>query len=193
MKHTKGFIFLETIVVMTVLTTSLILIYSSFNSVVVQEKRRRHYNNSEYVYKSYAVLDFLKDNVTFQNDYNALGASGDNSNKVLIIKKGDPFSSNDSAVVNRKSYTNYQYLDQLFGNYNIEGIYLFNHITKAKNTGEVIEDSDIPATVIDFIRTLSNEAGEVTMVVLYYENMSDETTFQLSSFYANGLMESGIK
>jgi hypothetical protein len=55
----KGFIFVETIIVTTVLTVALLTIYLAFINVLSNEKRRATFNDTSYVYRTYYIEDFL--------------------------------------------------------------------------------------------------------------------------------------
>ncbi len=55
----KGFIFVETIVVVAFLTTALLLIYTSFIQVLVEEKQRNSFDDTAYIYRTYYIEDFL--------------------------------------------------------------------------------------------------------------------------------------
>ena len=59
MKKKKGFVFVETIVVTTVLTVALLVIYSTFNNVLSNEKKRLSYSDTGYMYKTFYVYRFL--------------------------------------------------------------------------------------------------------------------------------------
>ena len=54
----KGFMFVETIMVMTILTTSLITIYITFSRVLINEKRRAMFDDTSYLYRTYLLEDY---------------------------------------------------------------------------------------------------------------------------------------
>ena len=53
MRRKKGFVFIETLVVVAVLTVSLLMTYSTYNSAVIKEKIRIRYNDSAYMYRTF--------------------------------------------------------------------------------------------------------------------------------------------
>ena len=59
MKNRKGFMFVETIMVMTILTTSLLTIYITFSRVLLNEKRRAMFDDTSYLYRTYLIEDYL--------------------------------------------------------------------------------------------------------------------------------------
>ena len=55
----KGFVFVETIVCIIVLTLGLMTIYVSFSAVLSNDKRRSMFNDVDYIYRTYYIEDFL--------------------------------------------------------------------------------------------------------------------------------------
>jgi len=55
----KGFVFVETIIIIVVLTLGFMSIYFSFNSLLSNNKRRATFNDIEYIYRTYYIQDFL--------------------------------------------------------------------------------------------------------------------------------------
>ena len=62
MEKKKGFVFVETIVVCTVLLTILVSIYASFVLIINTQKKRSDYNQSRFNYRAYNIIKTL-DNV----------------------------------------------------------------------------------------------------------------------------------
>ena len=58
----KGFIFVETMVVIAFLGTVLLTVYSSFITVIDNAKTRLYYDDPVYVYRTYYLLSFLEEN-----------------------------------------------------------------------------------------------------------------------------------
>ena len=67
MKKPNGFILIETIVVITILSVGLISLYASYNLILTKAVGRSYYDNVDYVYKTYMVSRYLID--TNQNDF----------------------------------------------------------------------------------------------------------------------------
>ena len=84
----KGFILVETIVAIVVLTIGLMTIYVSFNAVLANSKKRATYNDVAYIYRTYYIEDFLASlNIEeFVNYY--LKESG---KKIQIFSCNNPF------------------------------------------------------------------------------------------------------
>lgn len=59
MKKKKGFVFIETLVVIVVLLTSLLYLYSSFISLSNNEQKRLLYDDVAYLYRTYYVKKYF--------------------------------------------------------------------------------------------------------------------------------------
>lgn len=57
----NGFVFVETIVAIVVLTSALLLLYSTFNKVLQLEKTRVYYDDISYVYRSWHIKNELNE------------------------------------------------------------------------------------------------------------------------------------
>ena len=57
----KGFVFVETIVAIVVLTSSLLLLYSSFANVLQSEKTRIDYDDVTYIYRTHYLKERLSE------------------------------------------------------------------------------------------------------------------------------------
>ena len=51
-KNKKGFVLIETIVTVVVLTTSLLYLYNSYSSIIANENTRLYYDDVAYIYKA---------------------------------------------------------------------------------------------------------------------------------------------
>jgi len=67
MKKSNGFVFIETIVVICVLTTTLVLLFSSYSYILRKSKEKNVYDTSEMIYKTYYVNQILENYKTQKN------------------------------------------------------------------------------------------------------------------------------
>ena len=58
----KGFVFVETMVVIAFLGTVLLTVYSAFSSVIDNAKTRLYYDDPVYLYRTYYILSLLEEN-----------------------------------------------------------------------------------------------------------------------------------
>lgn len=59
MKNKKGFVFVETIIVVAILITSLLYLYSTYISLTNNEKERLLYDDVSYLYRAYYVKKYF--------------------------------------------------------------------------------------------------------------------------------------
>lgn len=57
----KGFVYLETIIAIVILTSSLLLIYTTFNKLLQSEKTRVYYDEVSYVYRTENIKEAFND------------------------------------------------------------------------------------------------------------------------------------
>ncbi len=112
MKRKKGFVFIETLVVVAILTLSLLMTYSSYNASVVREKSRIRYNDAAFLYRTYYISQFFRN---FRLDLVASNVSDMN----LFVGFN---CQNTSIFVNEED--NIGYCETLFDSYQINNIYL---------------------------------------------------------------------
>ena len=59
----KGFVMIETIIVITVLTIGLVSIYVSYSTLISRAQVKNTYENVEYIYKAYMVGNYIKEKI----------------------------------------------------------------------------------------------------------------------------------
>ena len=62
----KGFVFIETIITVVVLSASLIYLYSSYSSIINNEEARVYYDDTAYIYKTSYIRDYLLNNTNIE-------------------------------------------------------------------------------------------------------------------------------
>lgn len=153
----KGFVLMETIVVIVVISVALLTIFSSYNKILRKLKTENKYDTSEYIYMTNYVKDYLRNHTSCSKTIYEMGKddSGVERNKPLqnYFSVDCGFSSDE---VNNLSHP--------FG---IKRIYLLQYLT------EVDEDSKkdlekFDAYMIDYIRKLDVGVND-TLIVVEYE------------------------
>ena len=73
----KGFVMIETIIVITVLTIGLVSIYISYSTLISRAQVKNTYENVEYIYKAYMVGNYIKEKIGVSSNttykYNGTG------------------------------------------------------------------------------------------------------------------------
>lgn len=60
MESKKGFVFVETMIVVVALVTILMVLYSAYSGVITIERRRNRYDDPMYIYKTYSIAKVLE-------------------------------------------------------------------------------------------------------------------------------------
>lgn len=190
-KNNKGFVFIETIVVITFLAASLIIIYAAFTNLLTTEKRRMYYDDPIYLYRSYYILDFLQKNDV--NSYIASELSEENtvSSENLLIE----FSCGEYSIINSDDAQNF--CESIINNqhFSVEHIYFTYYDTTpisecTNNDGESINCvshkslEKVSANALKYIRSLGGFGKEgYRMIVEYKETIDNEDRYYYSSIY----------
>lgn len=197
----NGFIFAETIIVITVLCFGLITIYNSFSLIVSNQKEELRYNNSLDINYLYLVRDFIIDTYGTLDEvkYNEDGNSSTMINIVnhnigffeCVKDKNTSIDSSyypyynqlltENAAISQKDNT-YNMCASIHGTTGAEGYETFlQNVYFVKNmTGSNIlasftqEENDfINATAISYIKTIT-------------KSKSDNKYYIIGEFYRNG-------
>ncbi len=87
MKNNKGFVFIETIIVVAILITSLIYLYSTYVSLTNNENRRLFYDDVSYIYRAYYVKKYFSSQ-RIDRYVNSLSNANQTENVNFIISFG---------------------------------------------------------------------------------------------------------
>lgn len=185
MNNKKGFVFMETILTIVVVTTTLVILYGSYSRSVLSEKRRLYYDDIAYVYKTIAIRDAFNKSVNQSKFKFALDNARDDYYFYMFSSGSDIFRNNSLMSRTRELY-NYKVL-----------IYVpFDMITplkncvnegertmdlKCHNTLEKIEDFT-DSTFNDYVKNISIDYSKVSsrseiegiLISLIYESRNGE-------------------
>lgn len=98
----KGFIFIETIIVICVLTVGLMSLYKNYSTILVNTKEQNTFDTSEYNYKTYFLKKlYLKGNALQigEDTYNNPIYLSKTSEKEKCYTTTSPFSDNSEAKI----------------------------------------------------------------------------------------------
>lgn len=144
----KGFVLMETIIVIVVISVSLLTLFSSYNKIMSKAKIENKYDTSEYIYITKWIKDYLK----------TLSDSG-------IVAKD----------ITNKNITNYiNKLENDDNNlYGVEKIYIIKNINNfAEN------ESKFDAYMIDYIKKLDVSDDESLIIVEYKKPVRDINNYE---------------
>lgn len=138
----KGFVLMETIVVIVVISVALLTIFSSYNKILRKTKTENKYDTSEYIY----MTDFVKKHLSSHSCTKNIFEMGINSS-------ANPMNHFSSSCG----------FDTINHPFNIKGIYLIKSLMKAQDND--LEKFD--ANMIDYIRKLDVGENDTLIIVEY--------------------------
>lgn len=175
----SGFVFVETIVVITILTASLMLLYSTFNKILQTEKTRTYYDDSNYIYRTYNVLK-LMDNLNLNGPLSDLG---DEESSKYFITIGVEYDSLFTGSSSKSFFGN------VLRNYEIKQMILvksnkINNIKKCKeecsNDASCLEHDDcnmlytnLSSGMISYLKSINIELDCPYILAIEYEYCKD--------------------
>lgn len=91
----NGFVFVETIVAIVILTSSLLLLYSSFNKILQSEKTRVYYDDVNYIYRTHYIKSRLEE-INLNKAINELNTNQDKYFVTLGVEYSGLFTNFES-------------------------------------------------------------------------------------------------
>lgn len=175
MRKKKGFIFIETLVVVAVLTVSLLATYATYNSAVVKENARIRYNDSAYMYRTFYLSQFFRN---FRLDLVASNLNNNVNNGDINILSGFNCQS-QSLFVNDDLY-NKGICEELFESLNINNIYLtYNDLSFLQ--GNCLNDDrcevllQVSEDVANYLKTIGGKGKSGYRILVEYAENKDGT------------------
>ncbi|HIS12512.1 MAG TPA: hypothetical protein IAB40_05315 [Candidatus Onthocola stercoravium] len=166
----KGFVIIETIVTVVVLTTSLLYLYNSYSTIINREEARLNYDDLSYVYRTNYIRNFLENNTNI-NDIKRYSFS--DSYTVTI---GPSFNSMFTAE--QRAQNMQLSLENIFTNFNVNQMILLD--------SQILEDCDIgydgdslkcknsienlSYNMQNYIRSLNDTSYDYYLVIEYSQN-----------------------
>lgn len=174
-KNKKGFVFVETIVVVAVLTISLLMVYATYSSMIMKEKTRIKYNDSVYMYRTYYLTKFFK-NFRLDIIANRLGEKEDIINgeveKKYTMLTGFDYSSSE-IFINEED--NIGFTEDLMKQLHISHLYLtykdLRFLQECKNaSGKCEALVQVRESAAEYLKTIGGEGEGYRVVVEFSEN-----------------------
>ncbi len=173
MRKESGFVFMETIVVISVLSITLLLLFGSYSYILRKSRTKNTFDTTESIYKTYYVKSF------FENYKKEQGRIG-NSVKMYIE---DHRASGECTKQTHKSQSSYicdlsadsynGYLRPLKKAYEVDKIYYLNPKNVVDSTEANAWLNEFDATTIDYIRNISASFNKDILIVKYKKIYSD--------------------
>ena len=157
----NGFVFVETIVAVVILTSSLLLLYSTFSKILQSEKTRVYYDDVNYIYRTW----YVKERINSLNIMAALRDITSNTDKYFVT-------------------VGIEY-DNLFTGYEREKTYISNLLEDYEVSQIII----LKENKIDNLKkctlecSLDSNCNDYENCNVLYTNLSDEMNNYLKTLY----------
>ncbi len=156
MNYKKGFILLETIVVVCVLCVILVILFSAYSGLLINVHKKSLYDNTEYIYKTNTIRAYLEDNTSLADDI--IGSD-------ISVLCSDALASSDINQCNDASLDGHE----LFNSLGVKGIFLTKWDT------EDLDTSGLEATTQKYIKYLDDKklGDEVYRIIVMFSSSED--------------------
>ena len=170
----KGFVLMETIVVIVVISVALLTIFSSYIKILTKVKTENKYDTSEYIYMTNYIKENLENTISPDDIYPNCAPNCED----------DDFS-----------ITNYSdsIIDTTINNFNVKKIYILtdiNNFDKKIKADGTKNSTYFDAYMIDYIRKL--DVGDTDkLIIVEYKRLSMDKNYNERKMYYYD--ESGAK
>lgn len=147
----KGFVLMEAIVVIVVISVALLTLFASYNKILGKLKEENKFDLSEYLYKTYYIKNYLNKYGCVSDVYSLGDGSGN-------LK--DYNSSTCEGIL----------INNFFSSFNVKKIYILKNIN-GTDTEENLKNFD--AYMIDYIKQLDVDDNASLIIVEYSKTVRD--------------------
>lgn len=170
-KKKKGFVFVETLIVVAVLTASLLMLYSTYSTIIRKEKTRIQYNDSIYLYRTYYLEKFFRN---FRLDVVATRLNKEDETKPIVIITG--FGCTSDILVNEPY--NMQLCENILPELHVRNLYLtytdLSMLQNCKNQSGVCEALvQVNDSAAAYLKTIGGEGKEGYRIIVEYSEKKD--------------------
>ena len=185
----NGFVFVETIVAVVILTSSLLLLYSTFSKILQSEKTRVYYDDVSYIYRTW----YVKERINSLNIMAALRDITSNTDKYFVTV-GIEYDNLFTGYEREKTY-----ISNLLEDYEVSQIIILkeNKIDNLKKcTLECSLDSNcndyencnglytnLSDEMINYLKTIYIDVSCTYVMVIEYNTCSSDNT-NCKSYYS---------
>lgn len=172
----KGFVLMETIVVIVVISVALLTIFSSYNKILSKVKKENKYDTSEYIYMTNYIKKYLKDEITNSGlNISVTDICKDNGDGKCIIFTGYELSGKLDSKVKEL--------------YDVEKIYILTNLNKfdkeIATSNNKKNSSFFDTYMIDYIRKL-DVSDKDELIIVEYKRPAKNSNYTDKTEYGTG-------
>lgn len=168
----KGFVFIETIVTVLVLSTSLLYLYNSYNNIIDKEETRVYYDDVAYIYKTNYIKRFLEENANIEY------VKSEAFKKSYVTSIGNAFDNffNEAKLAENMNNS----LENILNNFRVNQMFLVkrNYIDECDGS-ETSDECYFNATdnaynLTNYIKSINDTKHDYYLVVEYSEKVDSD-------------------
>lgn len=177
MRKQNGYVFMETIVVVAVLSVTLILLFGSYAFILRRSRERNTYDTTEMIYKTYYVKQVI----------DSYKPSGSAKTGIESFIETHPSYCNKMGAFNsfvcdlNKKGVEPNGLTQVKEAFEVDKIYFVNPSEVLNSASKESWLNAFDATTIDYIRDLGQGSASNLLIVKYKKVYKDGTTETIHS------------
>lgn len=168
----KGFVFIETIVTVLVLSTSLLYLYNSYNNIIDKEETRVYYDDVAYIYKTNYIKRFLEENANIEYVKNEAFKES------YVTSIGNAFDNffNEAQLAENMNNT----LENILNNFRVNQMFLVkrNYIDEcdgSETSGKCyFNATDNAYNLTNYIKSINDTKHDYYLVVEYSEKVDSD-------------------
>lgn len=179
----KGFVLMETIVVILIVSVSLLTLFSSFNKILTKMKTQNRYDTPEYIY----MVNYIKERMqrdTRSGENKLYDLNGAGAKVYQIFDFADPSSTVHDYLSSYGANYYFSYNEQkmLKQIYNVKNIY----IVKGISSGNMDENlKKFPPYVTEYFKKIDATERDEIIVVVFNRTVLDENGHIKNIYCAN--------
>ncbi len=194
----KGFVFVETIIVIALIMTVLLMLYGSFISILNQERRSTTFDDVSYIYRTFYIEDFLVSlNLEkYITDHLETPNSAGKMPLLAVFTCHDDSLYNlrdENGLTNQEEVNKKDYCESIIdgGRLEVENIYITRYdvkdLTECMNTDNSVvcasneELRNLSPGAIGYFRTLSGDEEDAYRLIIEYKTQIDRKEHYLYS------------
>ena len=168
----KGFVFIETIVTVLVLSTSLLYLYNSYNNIIDKEETRVYYDDVAYIYKTNYIKRFLEENANIEY------VKSEAFKKSYVTSIGNAFDNflNEAQLAENMNNS----LENILNNFRVNQMFLVkrNYIDEcdgSETSGKCyFNATDNAYNLTNYIKSINDTKHDYYLVVEYSEKVDSD-------------------
>lgn len=168
----KGFVFIETIVTVLVLSTSLLYLYNSYNNIIDKEETRVYYDDVAYIYKTNYIKRFLEENANIEY------VKSEAFKKSYVTSIGNAFDNFFNEAQLEENMNNS--LENILNNFRVNQMFLVkrNYIDEcdgSETSGKCyFNATDNAYNLTNYIKSINDTKHDYYLVVEYSEKVDSD-------------------